>query len=97
MARRVYRVEWERWLIVAILGVFTASLVFMADDGRQGPGSASRLIGYGLAAVAFVLVVRSFRLGIVSSGDEFEIRGLLHSQTFKAAEVESFTMVRGQG
>ena len=98
--RRTYRVEWERWLNVAISAVSAVALLFMADDGTAGPGSASgvsRLVGYAMVAVACVGLLRSMRIGIVSTGREFVVHGILATRAFRAEDVETFTLEKGRG
>lgn len=87
---KVYRVEWERWVSVATYAVLTLALLFMADDGSSGPGSAStlaRVIGYVMVAGAVVLVVRSIRIGIVMSSDRVVVRGILCTRHFATRDV----------
>ena len=99
MGRRVYRVEWERWLHVAIFGALTVALWFMADDGAHGAGSAgiaARIVGYAMVAVGCVLIIRSARIAVVTGDDELIVRGIFRTRRFDIAEIDGFTLDSGQ-
>lgn len=99
MGRRVYRVEWERWLHVAIFGALTVALFFMADDGARGSGSAgitARIVGYAMVALGCVLIIRSARIAVVTTDDELIVRGIFRTRRFDIAEIDGFTLEGGQ-
>ncbi len=99
MKHRTYRVEWERWLNVAISGAFAIFCVFKVDDGRNGPGSASpsaRAIGYVIVAIACVLVIRSIRIAIVTTREHMIVRGIFVTRRFSLGEIDNVAMGRGQ-
>jgi hypothetical protein len=94
MGRRVYRVEWERWLHVAIFGALTVALLFMADDGARAgsAGTTAQIVGYAMVAFGCVLIIRSARIAVVTTDDEFIVRGIFRTRRFDIAEIDGFTV-----
>jgi hypothetical protein len=100
VGRRVYRVQWERWLHVAIFGAFTVALLFMADDGAHGPGSAgiaALIVGYVMVALGCVLIIRSARIAVVTTDNELMVRGIFRTRRFTIAEIDEVTLEGAQG